>query len=158
MQAIQKALSEIKSYPGRFEIKALGSHYMIDDTYNANPESMRVGLLYLKKMKEEQGFKTAAILGDMFELGEKSKPCHEELGKLLGQTHIDEFYALGPLSKYSVQTAQVQFKKHYLQHIDIIDDFMKRLDQPTLVLVKGSRGMKMERVAIALAEQLKNLE
>ncbi|MBI2026822.1 MAG: UDP-N-acetylmuramoyl-tripeptide--D-alanyl-D-alanine ligase [Deltaproteobacteria bacterium] len=155
---IQKALSELKPYPGRFEVQPIGPHYIVDDTYNANPESMKVALLYLKKMKAQHNLKTVAILGDMLELGPQSKTYHEELGTLVGEALIDELYAIGLFSKFTVQIAQAPFKKHHSQHIDIIKDLMKRLDQPTLILVKGSRGMKMEQVVTNLKQQFKNVE
>ncbi|MBI2609367.1 MAG: UDP-N-acetylmuramoyl-tripeptide--D-alanyl-D-alanine ligase [Deltaproteobacteria bacterium] len=155
LEDIENGLSHLTTSPGRCEIHDLGRVKILDDTYNANPDSMRASLEYLSEAGKTLGFKTVAILGDMFELGYKTKKFHQEIGRFISQLKIHTLYTLGEYSQEMIGETSIQHTQAGKQPIDIVNDFIKRLDQPTLVLVKGSRGMKMEVVVELLKQKLK---
>ncbi len=155
LKQIQKGFTKIKPSEGRLKVYKFRGIHFIDDTYNANPGSMDVALSYLATMGRKLKMKTVAILGDMLELGHQSKKLHEELGKKIEKFKIDEVYGFGHETLHTIQNCHTSFQKHFSQHIDIIHQFIKRLEIPCLVLVKGSRGMKMERIIEALKSKLK---
>jgi len=136
----------------RFEIRRLGGVTYLYDVYNANPSSMKASILELMRTtgrteKTGQG-RTVAVLGDMLELGDYGIPAHEELGKMLCELKIDLFIGVGPLMAKAVS----QFGKCGRPGIamDTAEEagyqlaFLVRASD--VVLIKGSRGMKMEKV------------
>ena len=155
LKKIKLALEKVVPAGGRFKIVDLGGIKLIDDTYNANPNSMSVALTYLSQMGKQLQMRTVAILGDMFELGRWSKQFHAEIGTKIAQLKIDEVYTLGEDSREIVKNCHSEFRGSFSQHADIIGEFIKRLDKSTLVLVKGSRGMKMEKIVQALVDKFK---
>lgn len=136
-----KRIEEASMEGGRLEFKQAGNLVIIDDTYNSNPLSVKPSLDILKK----QAAPHIAILGDMLELGTHSHAYHHELGEL--SRGINTF-AIGRESLYLLESNTSA--KHYLT----VDAFLTQLpDLKTgTVLVKGSRGMKLERVVTALIE------
>lgn len=119
---------------------------VIDDTYNANPDSMKGGLKVLQKSRC-QG-RRVAILGDMYELGEREDKLHFGVGVFARSCGIDELVAIGPLSEHIAEGAcggqtrvtcypsREAFLKHREDHVKAGD----------LILVKASRGMHMETI------------
>lgn len=129
---------------------------LVNDCYNANPLSMKEALRTVSGAKRAGRF--VAILGDMLELGTNSPSCHREVGMSAAEHKVDKLFAFGPFAvnlaegargaglnsgKVSIYTDMEQLKK------DVID-FVNTGD---VVLVKGSRGMQMERVV----EHLKDI-
>ena len=113
---------------------------MIDDTYNANPESVKRSIDILSEFPGRKIF----IFGDMFELGRYRKKLHVDIGSYINKSKIDVLITFGDLSKNASSRFQ---KKSYNFHSedrlrDFIINFVKKND---IVLIKGSRGMKMER-------------
>ncbi len=155
LKKIKLTLEKVESAHGRFKIIDLGGIKLIDDTYNANPHSMSAALNYLSEIGKKLQMRTVAIVGDMFELGSHSKKFHAEIGKKISELKIDEVYGLGEDSREIVKNCQSEFRGSFSQHADIIGEFIKRLDKSTLVLVKGSRGMKMEKIVHALVDKFK---
>lgn len=125
---------------------------VIDDTYNANPDSMKNALKVLEKSKCN-GKKTA-ILGDMMELGERSRQMHYGVGIFARGCRIDKLITVGDLageiskgaSCVDIQTA------HYDSKEELIKNVKTEIHSGDLILVKGSRGMKMEEIVQAAAE------
>ena len=152
---IQKAVKKIKSYNKRLEIKNLKQFTLINDTYNANPDSMKSSLDILNKIESRK--KKIAILGDMFELGSESKTKHLELSNFINKTKVDEVYSIGKMMKLMNQKLNGKTKVH--QHFaerELLKNFLIKLDtNNSAVLVKGSRGMKMEEF-VSVLETRKN--
>ncbi|MFZ1519046.1 MAG: UDP-N-acetylmuramoyl-tripeptide--D-alanyl-D-alanine ligase [Ignavibacteriaceae bacterium] len=152
---IQKAVKKIKSYNKRLEIKNLKKFTLINDTYNANPDSMKSSLDILNKIESRK--KKIAILGDMFELGAESRTKHLELSNFINKTKVDEVYSIGKMMKLMNQKLNGKTKVH--QHFaerESLKNFLKKLDtNNSAVLVKGSRGMKMEEF-VSVLETRKN--
>lgn len=152
---IQKAVKKIKSYNKRLEIKNLKKFTLINDTYNANPDSMKSSLDILDKMNLRN--KKIAVLGDMFELGSESKVKHLELSTFINKTKVDEVYSIGKMMKLMNQKLNGKTKVH--QHFadrNSLKSFLEKLNiNNSAVLVKGSRGMKMEEF-VSVLETRKN--
>jgi UDP-N-acetylmuramyl pentapeptide synthase len=126
--------------------------HIIDDTYNANPGSMEVAIKTLKSLKG-QG-RGILILGDMLELGEHAESLHREMGFKAAGSGIERIYVTGDYAENVVAGAL----EEHMESSDIfkgtreeiLEDIIGRLDAGDWVLVKGSRGMAMEKVVEGL--------
>ncbi len=142
LTTIAKALEEFGGVAGRLQRK-LAKHgaTLIDDTYNANPASMRAALDVLAQATGKRIF----VLGDMGELGEEAAQMHQEIGIAARELGIECLFALGTLSAGAVREFGAGARQ--FSNIDDLCAALKaELDSQTTVLVKGSRFMKMERV------------
>ena len=153
---ILKGIEKIKPVKQRLVAKSFNNVLLIDDTYNANPQSMRAAFetvksisLYLRKI---------AVLGDMFELGRESKKEHELLAASIKKNKFNEVYLLGKGMKHLAK--QLQNKKIISRHFANREKLARFLEdyslQNSVVLVKGSRGMKMEEFVHQLERKLEN--
>lgn len=141
---IIKATERIKSYDKRLSIKHYKNFTLINDTYNANPDSMKASLTILKQMESKK--KKIAVLGDMFELGKLSKIKHKELGSFINDLELDEVYSIGKnmLLLDNTLNGRTKIHKHFTER-ETLKKYINRLDiKNSVILVKGSRGMKME--------------
>jgi UDP-N-acetylmuramoyl-tripeptide--D-alanyl-D-alanine ligase len=141
--SIARALGSFGGVAGRLQLKqGLHDATLIDDTYNANPASMHAALEVLAQATGKRLF----VLGDMGELGEGAAQFHREIGIAARELGIEKMFALGSLSAGAVQEFGAG-----AQHFGDIETLQaaldKELDEQTIVLVKGSRFMKMERIA-----------
>lgn len=152
---ILKGLRKIRSVSKRLEVKKFNDTIIINDSYNANPDSMKASLNLLSKMKPS--YKKIAVLGDMFELGRQSKKLHKEIGSFINELKIDEVYTVGKLSEniYKSLNGRVPIKKHFKEKSLLLKAMNNSDLKQSVVLIKGSRGMKMEDIYSALEEKLK---
>jgi UDP-N-acetylmuramoyl-tripeptide--D-alanyl-D-alanine ligase len=134
-----KRIEAAKLEPGRLEFKKAGTLLIIDDTYNSNPLSVHQALDILRQQTPPH----IAILGDMLELGGQSHHYHHELGEA---TKNVKTYAIGRESIAILETNPKA--KHFLT----VESFIGQLPsfESGTVLVKASRGMRLERVVEAL--------
>jgi UDP-N-acetylmuramoyl-tripeptide--D-alanyl-D-alanine ligase len=142
LETIAVGLQKFTGVAGRLQRKsALHGATLIDDTYNANPASVRAAIGVLA----QAAGKRILVLGDMGELGRDARKFHAQIGWEARRAGIEKLYALGTLSEKAVR----EFGSG-AQHFERIEDLQaaleKELDTNTTVLVKGSRFMKMERV------------
>ncbi|MDO8412471.1 MAG: UDP-N-acetylmuramoyl-tripeptide--D-alanyl-D-alanine ligase [Gallionellaceae bacterium] len=142
LSAIAAGLKNFSGMHGRMQRKtALHGAVLIDDSYNANPASLRAAL----KVLAQSAGKKILVLGDMGELGEDAVRLHSEIGAEARHLGVNELLALGELTPYTVQ----EFGPH-ARHFERIEDLLasltQHLDANSTVLVKGSRFMRMERV------------
>ncbi len=141
LDTIAKGLEAFPGVPGRMQRKR-GRHgeTVIDDTYNANPASMRAALQVLAQAPGKRIF----VVGDMGELGGDALRLHAETGEFARQLGIQRLLALGELSRETVRAFGTG-----AQHFDDVESLCGILDSElaagTTVLVKGSRFMRMER-------------
>ena len=127
---------------GRLERKAASNGAMlIDDTYNANPDSTKAAIDVLAKIAGEK----ILVLGDMGELGDDAKTMHAEIGACAKAAGLKTLYCLGELSVEMVATFGAG-AQHFDSPEAVADAVLPKLTSGTTVLVKGSRFMKMERV------------
>ena len=118
---------------------------LIDDTYNANPDSMRAAVDVLAKLPGKRLF----VMGDMGEVGTSGAEFHAELGAYAKSQGIDRLFCLGSLSALAADNFGAG-GEHFSTLEDLIQVVGEQLDAHTTVLVKGSRFMRMERVIDAL--------
>ena len=142
LETIAAGLEKFSGVAGRMQRKhALHGANLIDDTYNANPSSMRAAISVLAQAPG----KHILVLGDMGELGGEAANLHAEIGAEARRAGIEKLYALGELSMNAVREFG-SGAQHFAQIEDLQDALENELDANTTVLVKGSRFMKMERV------------
>ncbi len=142
LPAISAGLEKFAGVAGRLQRKtALHGATLIDDTYNANPASLRAALKVLAQAKG----KKLLVLGDMGELGADAAHMHSEIGTEARNMGVNRLFALGDLSGYAVEEFGAG-ARHFLRIEDLYAALEQELDADSTVLVKGSRFMKMERV------------
>jgi UDP-N-acetylmuramoyl-tripeptide--D-alanyl-D-alanine ligase len=142
LETIATGLEKFSGVPGRLQYKsALHGASLIDDTYNANPASLRAAI----KVLAQAAGKRILVLGDMGELGEDAPKLHAEIGGEARRAGIEKLYAIGALSEKTVNEFG-SGARHFERIEDLQAVLEKELDANTTVLVKGSRFMKMERV------------
>ena len=149
MAAVVAGLESFSGVKGRLQRRAgqQGAE-ILDDTYNANPDSVRAGIDVLASTIGRK----LLILGDMGEIGEACAQYHDEIGGYAKSQGVDLLFALGEATKAAVRNFG-DGARHFC-HVDkLIAAADKELGPDTTVLVKGSRFMKMERVADALAAE-----
>jgi len=149
---IQKALSSFRPSSKRMEVLSIDGVTILNDTYNSNPDSVRAALETLKSIKTAG--KKIAVLADMLELGSAGEGLHKKVAKYVETSRAEYLLTFGPLSRLTMETANVKFKAHYDQK-NILSEYLIELLAPgDVVLIKGSRGMKMEDVVTFLKERL----
>jgi UDP-N-acetylmuramoyl-tripeptide--D-alanyl-D-alanine ligase len=148
-ELIQRGLEQFTPYDKRFKLEELGGIVLIDDSYNANPASMRAALRTLGDFREE--CRAIAVLGDMLELGESAGEAHREVGRLAANC-VERLYLMGQMAGEMAAGAREGGLSPGAVivaggHEEILADLQTTLAPGDFVLVKGSRGMEMERVA-----------
>lgn len=149
LEAIAKGLSAFGGVRGRLQHKAgLQGATVIDDTYNANPASMKAAIDVLAARSGSR----LLVLGDMGELGDDAPMLHAEIGRYAKTQGIPALFALGELSRETVQ-AFGEGAQHFDVPEVLANHLIPLLNATTTVLVKGSRFMQMERVVNLIASQ-----
>jgi UDP-N-acetylmuramyl pentapeptide synthase len=151
---IECAVRELKPYSQRGILMELGGIHIYDDSYNSNPRALEIAL---QLIGDSEGFqRRAAVVGDMLELGPREVEYHATAGRIAAQNKINVLITAGPLSRYLAEEA----KKHGVGEVyptensaEAAEVAARVLHPEDIVLVKGSRGMKMETVI----EKLRNL-
>ena len=147
LSAVLAGLESFAGVKGRLQRRSgKNGAEILDDTYNANPDSVRAGIDVLAATIGRK----LLVLGDMGEIGEASGQYHDEIGGYAKSQGIDRLYALGDAAQQAVRNFG-EGARHYCNVEKLIAAVDKELGPETTVLVKGSRFMKMERVADALA-------
>lgn len=149
---IQKALGSFQAATNRTEIKRAAGMIILNDTYNANPDSTLAALATLRKMNSAG--KRVAVLADMLELGSQSAELHQQIGKAIANYGVDIVLTFGERAKFINDAASVETKAHFDDKSTLTEYLVRSLVEGDVVLVKGSRGMKMEEVVTALIERL----
>lgn len=146
LEAIKKGLEKFQGVKGRLQINyAANDSLVIDDTYNANPASVRAAIDVLSTQK----LKTVLVLGDMGELGSNAEQLHADLGAYAKDKNINRLMTLGELSSFAVNEFG-ENASSYLEKEELIKDLNSHLNEKVAVLVKGSRSMHMEDVVAAV--------
>ena len=139
---IQRGLEKLRGISGRLEVKrGLNDARVLDDTYNANPNSLAAGLEVLREARGER----VLVLGDMGELGESSVDIHRRVGEMARKVGVQRVFAVGKLTEETVKTFG-EGARHFVDQASLIAALAPSLHANVTVLVKGSRMMKMERV------------
>ena len=150
LDAVADGLGTYTGTPGRLHLRK-GAHgaVVIDDSYNANPDSMRAGIAVLAATPGRK----ILVIGDMGEIGEQSFQYHDEIGGYAKSEGVDFLFGLGEMSEVAARNfGEGGF--HFSKVDDLVAALKAELNEDTVVLVKGSRFMKMERVVDAIAEKV----
>jgi UDP-N-acetylmuramoyl-tripeptide--D-alanyl-D-alanine ligase len=141
LTAIQHGLEKFKSVPGRMSAM-VGIHHceLIDDTYNANPGSVRAAIDVLAKKA-----KGILVLGDLGELGENAEQLHAELGDYAKAANLPQLYTLGALTEHTAR-AFGERAYHFTDRAALIAHLQQIAKADMTILVKGSRSARMELV------------
>ncbi|MBI4823639.1 MAG: UDP-N-acetylmuramoyl-tripeptide--D-alanyl-D-alanine ligase [Nitrospirae bacterium] len=142
---IKSGLQDFKGVPMRFEIKRMANVTLLSDVYNANPASMEEAIKEMIRLKEGRSGRAIAVLGDMLELGPYGETAHRKLGSWMSGLPVDLLIAVGPLMSLSADSfSGVSVKAEDSESAKSL--LLNEMRDEDIVLVKGSRGMKMERV------------
>ncbi|MDQ8020456.1 MAG: UDP-N-acetylmuramoyl-tripeptide--D-alanyl-D-alanine ligase [Moraxellaceae bacterium] len=147
LAAVVAGLEGFGGAKGRLQIRAAnGGAVLLDDTYNANPDSVRAGIDVLGSAAGRK----ILVLGDMGEIGEMSAQYHDEVGGYAKSQGVDQLLALGDQSALAARNFGVG-GEHFASVDELVTALRPMLKPDVVVLVKGSRFMRMERVADAVA-------
>ncbi len=154
------ALAEAGAFEGRGVVFDVAGITIVDETYNSNPASLRAAVEAFMEMPLEG--RRWLVLGDMLELGKTSGELHEEAGIFCGKAGVDGIITLGDETVELNRAAAVQRKapesiSHFLDAVNLAAHLDSLLAEGDGVLVKGSRGMRMETV-IAEIEKRRDCE
>lgn len=146
LKKIKQELESFQSYDKRMQLIEAGNFTIINDAYNANPDSMRMAIKTLSMMN---GYSDKlAVLGDMLELGKDSEKYHRELAHYLKENGIEKAFFFGEFTQLSHEEAQSLklFSKHFDDKKKLAEEILSLLPEGSLILLKGSRKMKMEEI------------
>lgn len=147
-------LQEYQPIKMRGQIFSYGTIKVIDDTYNASPDSMKSGINVLLDLSDVK--RRIAVLADVLELGELSEACHYGVGEALAKTNVDVLVTVGSQARFIAKAVREQNAnmdtysyENNEEAIAFLTGFVSRYDG---ILVKGSRGMKTEQIVEALSK------
>ena len=154
-EEISRGLSSARPYAHRSRIVAgPGGITILDDCYNASPASMEAALATLVALAA--GGRAVAVLGDMLELGGAEEEEHRILGRKAAAAGVAVAAFFGPRSSLTFKefssSSSSSSSAHFTEIEPLLEWLRPRLAPGDVLLVKGSRGMKLERVVDALSE------
>lgn len=148
-----RGLAEADLTGNRLKKRQNGEVCVIDDTYNASPDSMKSALRVLESSSCDG--RRIAVLGDMYELGEHSEEQHFDVGRFAGECSIDALIGIGRQAEEICRGAEQNGLQtaYYEKKEDFYQDKDQFIGNGDIILVKGSRGMKMEQVVEHILKQ-----
>lgn len=139
LQSIKLGLERYSGYKGRLERKnAFNGALIIDDTYNANPDSVHAAISAIEHLPKPHWF----IFGDLKELGDNEILYHKEVGEFANQHQIDKLITVGNLSKHASDNFHGE-KIHFRTNEDVVKYCTSHLPKHATLLVKGSNSMRL---------------
>lgn len=147
---VKKALGEVElNRNKRNNLKHKNGLWIIDDTYNSNPDSLKIALENVNRFKVKG--KKHLVLSDMLELGTSSRKEHMESGKLIKKLGFKNLYTFGEEAYNIFKGAKGVKNNYFFSDKNTLIEFLKlNINKEDLILIKGSRSMKMEEVAEAI--------
>lgn len=147
---IKSGLERFMPVKGRLQFKkGYKGVTIIDDTYNANPISVKAALSVLATLPGQKIF----IMGDMFELGKEELSLHQQTGLDAKNLKIDQLLGVGAMTEEAVKGFG-NGATHFINKEQLIKNIVEKIDmnlgEPINLLIKGSRGMRMEEIVVAL--------
>jgi UDP-N-acetylmuramoyl-tripeptide--D-alanyl-D-alanine ligase len=157
-QACAAALRAFSPQKGRGERFLLptpdGPATIIDESYNANPASMRAALALLAAAEPGPKGRRIAVIGDMLELGPKAEAMHAELAADLSANHVDLLFGAGPLTRVLYEAAPASMRAAWTERpSDLTDEVARVLRGGDIAMVKGSNGSRMGPLVAALRDR-----
>ena len=151
LKAVAKGLARVQPQRGRFASSKLeNGTLLVDDTYNASPKSVQAALNSLAQHRGKRIF----VMSNMAELGQKAAQIHEAMGEWISQAKLDQVLLFGdqPLLDHTLKTCPNA--QYCNSKTDIVRALLPLLDGTTMVVVKGSRGNRMEEVVTDIVEKV----
>ena len=146
LDVIQLGLSQVPVVSRRMiKMAAKNGAVLIDDSYNSNVRSANAVL----DMLYEQSGKKIAILGDMLEMGDAGPAAHRQVGEHAKSLHIDYFFTFGEQAKAMAEGFGIG-AEHFMEHDALIAAVLPLLDNETVLVIKGSLGMNMDKIVTGL--------
>jgi UDP-N-acetylmuramoyl-tripeptide--D-alanyl-D-alanine ligase len=131
-----------------------GPATIIDESYNANPASMRAALALLAATTPGPKGRRIAVIGDMLELGPKAATMHAELAADLSANNVDLLFGAGPLTRVLFEAAPASMRAAWTeQSSDLTDEVARVLRGGDVAMVKGSNGSRMGQLVAALRDR-----
>ncbi len=145
IESIREGLEKFEGIPMRLEIKEFDGATVISDVYNANPASMEEALKELVRLRKKRA---VAVLGDMLELGSYAETAHKKLGAWMAGFPVDLFIGVGPLMSLAAEEFSQRSKTAVMASdaAEAREILLQRYMAGDTILIKGSRGMRMEAV------------
>jgi UDP-N-acetylmuramoyl-tripeptide--D-alanyl-D-alanine ligase len=162
VERIVAGLEKFQPFPGRGKVIALRRNvHILDDSYNANPDSLNATLSAFAEMKGKN--RGLLVLGDMLELGPGSAEAHRKAGEGMGEMKGAHLFLLGDQAKHLAEGAigagiEAKNVRVARNHQEVLDRLGQILEEGDWILVKGSRRMQMERIIEGLVEEIGRLE
>lgn len=151
LQDIKRGLENVQAVTGRMQVlQGRSGNIVIDDTYNANPASLEAALASLT----DCGRPIWVALGAFGELGPQSPALHSEMGQLLKAMSVERLFATGEMARHTVE-AFGDGAEFFAQQEQLIAALSSDVGGPQIILVKGSRAQKMEKVAAAMVNNFR---
>jgi UDP-N-acetylmuramoyl-tripeptide--D-alanyl-D-alanine ligase len=141
----------------RMEIHEGSEMLLINDSYNANPESMEAALRTLVLLTQERGGRSWAFLGTMHELGSNSAQMHREIGALSAHLGIDHLVAIAN-NEYLAELPDTNMTTHYFEAVKDVLPLLNELEAGDVILVKASRAEHLEILADSIVHLWNNVE
>lgn len=152
-EALLQGIEEARGLPRRLELRrAPGGFIVLDDCYNANPASVAAALRAARSLSPRR---LVAVLGDLLELGAYEREGHEEVGRVAAEAGVELLVAFGSRSRDTARTAREAGVPAILETEDADEALAwlrAQLREGDLLLIKASRGMRLERIADRLVE------
>ena len=143
---IEEGLAELNPVPGRLSrLSGMNGCHLIDDSYNANPESFSAAIDVLSRFPGQK----ILVMGDMNELGIDTDSAHRRIGRNAAGAGIDALWATGEKSKLAID-AYADRGRYFENKEELIKALINITNSDLTVLIKGSRGAKMDEVVTAL--------
>ena len=157
LDEIAEGLTRVKPVSGRTSIMVLGNGaFLMDDSYNANPSSVREALKTLKSLKGSG--ESITVMGEMLELADSAEALHEEVGEWIASTGIGYAYLMGSHADDMARGARkkglpAERCKIFADAEELTGLIRRHLGEGDWILVKGSRGMNMDEIVQSLAKE-----
>ncbi|MEO0415131.1 MAG: UDP-N-acetylmuramoyl-tripeptide--D-alanyl-D-alanine ligase [Verrucomicrobiota bacterium] len=153
VEQIAERLSHAEVTGGRLELIQHGDYRILNDSYNANPDSVAAALETLVETKGDG--RAIAVLGFMGELGELEEVSHREIGEIAAKLDVDSLLCVGERTRPIIEGAGSDFQAHFFESHESAAAYLgENVTEGDLILVKGSRGAKMETVIELLTSSI----
>lgn len=157
LEEIKKGIEKAQALPGRSHLILTEKYTILDDCYNANPISMKAAL---KLLAATEG-RRCAIIGSMFELGEREKELHEEVGIYGVENRLDVIIAIGEIGRYIYEGALKRKEEGEFQtelfYFETVGEFLEAhqsiLQKRDALLIKASHGMHFQTIVEELSSE-----
>lgn len=162
VSAVAASMATLKPTVGRLNpLVGVGNTLLIDDSYNASPAAMEAAIETLASI--DTPGRHIAVLGDMLDLGKMTKEVHESVGVFLQSQRLDYVYLVGQRMRYAYDTMiAAKYPKTKIIHcdnpIDVLPLLQKKIQKGDTILIKGSQGMRMEKLIEELVEDKENIK